>query len=341
MGEGATSDHGYTLQSLLRDFVGSMRRAFLLIALVALASLLPFDSLFLDILSHFQMQYLVIILSGLLLLWKGFTRRARALMIAGLFTTSYMVFPQFMSNANSCSKCEYHEKFLGLMLANVNALNMQYQEFIDSVPEDIEILGLLEINHAWEQKLAPLRRAYPHVRSYPNVGFFGLSLYSKFPIESVEVIEHPSKNRSDSVKSVYAKIRTGQGLVSVLLTHPYSPQSLRGFELRNQQLANIADLIKGREDNLILMADLNTSPWSNAFRAFVRGTELNDARNGFGLISTWPAHVPALYERLLAVPIDYILLGEDFKVVEVSTLRIKGSDHRALVAKVRMLKAQD
>ncbi len=341
------SEKGYSLRSLGRDFIGAVRLGYVILAIIAVLSRLPVDSLYVDLLSHFQAQYFFLLLSGLLLFSFRASRRVTLLLLCGVLSSGSMIAPLYFSDSSPCSTCEYSASAgdrITLLLANVHAQNQHYREFIDSVPTETSILGLLEIDPNWERELHVLREHFPHVRSFPDRGFFGIALYSKFPIESLEVIEHPSKVASKTLKSISAVLRTPRGTLPIVLTHPYSPQSVRGYRWRNRQLKRIAKLVRGDEDEtaekkrnrMILMGDLNTSPWSSAYANSIAESGLRDARNGFGLRATWPAHVPSLYQAILGVPIDYILLAEDYAVERISVFPIKGSDHHGLLAEVRL-----
>lgn len=77
---------------------------------------------------------------------------------------------------------------------------------------------------------------------------------------------------------------------------------------------------------VVVIGDFNTTRWSAAFRRLVRQGDLHDAREGFGIGTTWPTGLPLP----MRIPIDQCvntteLVTRDFRVLEAN-----GSDHLPL-----------
>lgn len=98
---------------------------------------------------------------------------------------------------------------------------------------------------------------------------------------------------------------------------------------RQQGQLDIAEREIGvaREDAVLLMGDLNMTPWSRAFRTFVARTGLSDTARTKRLSSTWRSR-----SLLLGLPIDHILVNRGFRVIENRLGEDLGSDHLPVIA---------
>ncbi len=83
---------------------------------------------------------------------------------------------------------------------------------------------------------------------------------------------------------------------------------------------------------LLVLANLNATPWHADFRRF-GDAGLIDAADvlGSGLRPTWPSWSP-----LAVLPLDHALVGGGVDVAAVDTVVIGGSDHRGLIVELRL-----
>ena len=77
---------------------------------------------------------------------------------------------------------------------------------------------------------------------------------------------------------------------------------------------------------VLLLGDMNLTPWSPAFADLLQQTGLRDGRLGFGLLPTWPARW-----GVLGIPIDHALISPAVTIHQMEIGRDVGSDHRPLV----------
>ena len=82
-----------------------------------------------------------------------------------------------------------------------------------------------------------------------------------------------------------------------------------------------------REGAVLLMGDLNMTPWSRAFRTFVARTGLADTARTKRFSSTWRSR-----SLLLGLPIDHILVNQGFRVIDNRLGEDLGSDHLPVIA---------
>ena len=82
--------------------------------------------------------------------------------------------------------------------------------------------------------------------------------------------------------------------------HWHGPLSIEEFNARGKQWNKLADLAKNENENLLIMGDTNTVPWSYVYQDFVEKTQLNECRNGLYIPGTYPSIF-----HLAGIPIDH------------------------------------
>ena len=73
--------------------------------------------------------------------------------------------------------------------------------------------------------------------------------------------------------------------------------------------------------------------WSSDYLAVETISGLNNARQGFGILPTWPTYMP-----FLMIPIDHILISEHFVINDFKVGNNIGSDHLPLIIELALLK---
>src|SRR5690606_33147682 len=165
--------------------------------------------------------------------------------------------------------------------------------------------------------------AYPHALIVPRNDCYGIALFSKLPLEDVQVHEMVG------APFIEAVVRTPEGPVRLFAVHASSPHTYRNFRRRNAQLARLAEDIAASPVPTVVVGDLNTVHWDHAFRKFRKRSGLLPV-NGTSL-HTWPSIGP-----VALIPLDHVLVPSGAGARSVWRFRIPGSDHRGLVADVRI-----
>jgi endonuclease/exonuclease/phosphatase (EEP) superfamily protein YafD len=111
----------------------------------------------------------------------------------------------------------------------------------------------------------------------------------------------------------------------VLGVHTLAPFGTYKTLGRDAQLRALARLARERSDGVVVVGDLNVTPWVRAFRRLLADGGLLDSQRGFGPQPSWPAWPWAWFLR---VPLDHALHSPDLVTVARSTGPSGGSDHR-------------
>lgn len=149
----------------------------------------------------------------------------------------------------------------------------------------------------------------------------GLVLLSRQPIETPRSAYIGRFGRS----AVVATVPSGFGPLHLVLVHAPAPTSRATYFFQRRYFQRIANLPELSAGSVVVVGDFSSVPWSTAMSAFVRETGLRLTSP----IATWPARL-----GLLGLPIDYVLASPHICVSSLTPVRLIGTDHAALIAKV-------
>jgi endonuclease/exonuclease/phosphatase (EEP) superfamily protein YafD len=279
----------------------------------------------LELTSHFRIQYAALlgVIAGLLSVRRKFT--TASVFAAGALINLGTVAPLYFGKPASVVAADAK---LRVLLLNVDTSNRRC-DLVKALIRDKNphLFVLEEVDDRWIDELRELRASYPHVVFAPREDNFGIALFSRLPLLNSTVIYLGEAE----VPSVVAEVEVGNQRVTVLGTHPLPPGSPEYARFRNEQLAAIPKFLSGRKRPVILLGDLNATPWSAYFKRLVHETGLIDSSRGRGIHPTWPANFFPL-----RIPIDHCLVSPGVKVLNKQVGPNVGSDHLPLVVEVAL-----
>jgi endonuclease/exonuclease/phosphatase (EEP) superfamily protein YafD len=276
-----------------------------------------------ELLTHFRLQFLAVQLPLLVVcLW----RHRWVLFAATLpFTVvnAAVVAPYWPRETAICAPTDA----VALMSANLFGGNHDYSRFVDVARrEQPDLLLLLEYNSRWGTALSSLLTEYPHRIVAEREDFFGLALFSRIPLTDASVIDLLG------VPAVVARLDLGAGdAVRFIGLHLSPPMSAREASERNAQLDFVGQLAAAEPGPLIVAGDFNVSPYSPVLADWLERSALTDTRRGRGFGMSWPVSLP-----VLGIPIDHVLVSEDFLVAAHYYGPAFGSDHYPVVTRLSL-----
>lgn len=191
---------------------------------------------------------------------------------------------------------------------------------------DPDVFAILELTSTWHDRIQDrFATSHPYHRVQPSDhGNFGIGLYSRIAFQDAKVIDLGGVVPSIDVVLESPRVR-------ILATHPVPPMSSENFDLRNRQLDQIARHLQTSPTPgaVVLMGDLNLTPWSPIFRDFVDASRLRPVRDGAGIRPTWYGGPPYLPFGLV---LDHILVSDGVEPIEFAIGDDVGSDHRSVTA---------
>lgn len=267
---------------------------------------------FLNLASSFRVQLLVLLALLSLpstVLFKG-PRRFLFLAVTLLISSTFL---RYFIPSNAPSGVE-----TAIAVANVYSGNRdlsRLKSWQQSRP--VDILGVLEVS----EHHVPLLRTFglPHAVFEPRNSNFGVALLSKLPPLRSLVLD-----RETAFPSILVEYET----YFVLLIHPVPPVSSEAREIGDGQVQRFAALLATLAKPCIVMGDINATDWDRRMEP-LKEAGLRDCREGFGILSTWPTQ-----RWWMRIPIDHVLVPEDWAVKACERGPDIGSDHYPLRAVV-------
>jgi endonuclease/exonuclease/phosphatase (EEP) superfamily protein YafD len=208
---------------------------------------------------------------------------------------------------------------------NVLTSNGEKTAVVDWLTRNLSTKGtnvvfLTEVDRAWEEALRPLEKSLPFSYRSIREDNFGIAVYSSAEIKGVAFDSFP-----DCEVPVFAGSLTFKDKeVRLIGAHPVPPSSSDYFELRNECLRDLKESILAQPQLLVLMGDLNTSPWGPNFPKY-----MNDPFPWLFRRHTWET-----MGGIVSTSIDHVLYLGDFQVTGAMIGPDLGSDHRPVVVKL-------
>ena len=277
-----------------------------------------------DLASHFRQQYLALLIVAILVCllrskWRW------ALLIAPFFAANGLVVaPYYVRTSDTVDEASPERRFL---LSNVLILSRGYDRILSLVRETApDVVVLQELSPEWREGLAGLGATYPYNAGNSPEDRFGIGVWSKFLVRS-RILPATGAGRT----SVEAKLTFPEGDLTLVVTHPVPPMGSRGTQLRDEQLVAIGRHVSRLSGPVVVLADLNATPWSHGFREFERTSGLRDTSRRAGLTPTWPSFLPGM-----RIPLDHCLVSPDINILEKRAGPFVGSDHLPLIVSLTL-----
>jgi len=205
------------------------------------------------------------------------------------------------------------------MQVNVNTQHGNPEKVIAAIQhESPDIVMLEEINDQWLNELSPIVDQYPVRIIETRPDNFGIGILSRIAMTTTQVVYWGTAE----VPSIIATTSN----MTIIATHPLPPGGPAYSAYRNEQLEKIAHVARSIKGELVLMGDLNITPWSTHYRHFIEVSRLKNSSEGRGIFPSWPVFAP-----LMLIPIDHFLHTGGIRVTAKRVGPNVGSDHYPVV----------
>ena len=274
---------------------------------------------FFDLFSHFRVQYVIgLLVLSVLLLFGRYRRTATAFLLFACMNLT-QILPLYFGGS-TCGAAE--SPSLRAMLINVNTVSgdpARVRDVVSAASPDILVLE--EISSGWMSHLAWLTNSHPYSCTEPREDNFGIGVFSKHPLSETEI----TYIGKAGVPSVVVTVRIGNADLRIVATHPLPPGNRDYSRWRNDQLDQLPDHVRSTLP-VLLLGDLNVTPWNYHFRQLLARTGLQDSAKGYGVQPTWPSFSP-----FLRIPIDHCLHSPEIAILDRRIGDNVSSDHYPLI----------
>lgn len=282
-----------------------------------------------ELASHFRVQYLFVLSLGaaLLLVWRSW-QPASGFALFALLNLAILA-PRLLSPLDSISPAADTRPIRRAVLANINAANQDHQRIQATLlAQQADFVLLLEVTPWLLDRLTELKARYPYHVAEPREDNFGIALLSRWPVQRAEMVRFGTAD----LPSIVAEIADGPQRFTLVGTHPLPPMNAAMAQARNGQLAEIANFVRHHRQPVLLLGDLNVSPWSPYFARLLRDSGLRDSGHGRGILPSWPVGWPPLW-----IPIDHALISPQIRLQARQTGPALGSDHYPIMVDFQLI----
>lgn len=270
----------------------------------------------LDLVANFRPLHAVVLLPlGLLALLRN--RRVAVGVIAIALLDVAVVVPYLVGGGSGIGDGDRLE----LMTFNVGVSNPNRDAVARFIAdEDPDVVFVFESSFEWEDAFRRADLPLQIVADVPGGQIAG-----------VTVLARPSRRPTGvSVgfggEAAAITVDLGGERVDILGIHPPSPTDRARSARRDVMLADAAAWVRSRPGEVIVLGDLNATPWSHAFRRLRLGADLVDTLRASGLQPSWPEGW-----GVLAIPIDHVLHTDGLASADRRTGPALGSAHRPVL----------
>ncbi len=224
---------------------------------------------------------------------------------------------------------EENEDTISILVSNVLTPNTKYDKLIALARKrDPDILLTLESDKKWERALSVLEDTYGHCVKIPLDNLYGMHLYSKLPLEEIEI----KYLVSEDIPSIHGYVRLKNGKRAEI--HCFHPRPPSPSESKTSTNRDAELLLAGREidhdaERVLVFGDLNDVAWSRTTKLFQKMSGLLDPRRGRGFFNTYNANY-----LLVRWPLDHVFHSDDFTLIDIARERNIGSDHFPMYIKL-------
>ncbi len=163
---------------------------------------------------------------------------------------------------------------------------------------------------------------YKYRIAEPQAGCFGIMLLSKYPLERGQVLQIGTAG----VPSIVTEAHFPTGVISIIGTHPRPPLGAEYSKQRNMQLIELPHVVMEQKHPVLLIGDLNVTPFSYWFRRVVSESGLKNSMKGFGFQPSWPKNMP-----FMRIPLDHVLHAPEIIIHNRGVGGDVGSDHYPVI----------
>jgi endonuclease/exonuclease/phosphatase (EEP) superfamily protein YafD len=283
-----------------------------------------------DLAVHFRLQYAGVALVALIgLAWaRSWVWAATALL--ALVINAAAAPPQWIALGPAVAIEPSPPTTLRACAINVLYSNTHYERvtsLLRTARPDVAVL--VEITPVWRAALTGLGSEFPH--QYYAAGSLnragssaqrGVLLLSRWPIDRVATW----KLGPHTEPAVIATIDVRGRALQLIGVHAAWPLGNAIQAERNRQLGELAAIARSTPPPLVVLGDLNVTPFSPYFETLLSSSGLRSAAQGKGWQPTWPTFLPPA-----GIQIDHALVSAGLTVLQFRRGPGVGSDHRPIL----------
>ncbi|WP_170151522.1 endonuclease/exonuclease/phosphatase family protein [Microvirga subterranea] len=284
-------------------------------------------SSYLDLLSHFRPQLAAL---GLVAIAASLWTRSWAVLVASLVLAAVNaapLVPYLAGGPVSASRAVEGQERIRFLTFNLHGRSTDPEDLRRLLErEKPDIVLLAEVPHETRSAVQGWADIYPHQILEDGGLPVDAVLLSRWEIRGKSVDRSVMRYRSTlTVRLCDPDLnRRCFTLIGLHAEQPFGG----GARRQRAQLAGVVREAKAASTGaVVVMGDLNVTPWARGFRLLIDGAGLTDTARTRKLSATWRSRFP-----LLGLHIDHILVNSGFTPIESRVGEDIGSDHFPVIA---------
>lgn len=164
-----------------------------------------------------------------------------------------------------------------------------------------DVVMLQEFDPEWQARLRPLEHMYPEHFACARGpgGDLDLGVYWRLPdVRARSLVQ-------DGLPGCLLEVEVLGQHLALLNLHTAAPFTASRAKRHTEQMHALAQWLELEPRDVVVVGDLNSTPWTPLFRETLAATKLRSARTGIGVLGTWPAYLGPI-----ATPLDHVLFRE-------------------------------
>jgi endonuclease/exonuclease/phosphatase (EEP) superfamily protein YafD len=289
------------------------------------------------LLEHFRLQYsqvLMVAIALSLTLTKPQRNRFAGFFALPLLFNLYLTAPQYIPQPSLANLAPHHLKVLYATLDNQNPDSQEAVATLTNTGADL--IMALEVTPENMAGLGPaLASDYELIRSNPESwSSNGMALWKAKSLGDLVVddstyIHIPKNNLRPLLKATF---RYAGQVIDIICLHAARPQNRYALLYQQMELERFDQWSLANPNEMIVVGDINSTPWSRSVRRILRSGKLLNSQAGFGLQLSWNAFFP----KFLQIPIDHCFHSKAFRTVDRQILGSTGSDHLPILIELEV-----
>lgn len=278
----------------------------------------------LDLLSHFRMQYaFILIISVIASMCMRYWRLGLLLLIPTTINIA-LILPLFVHPGWFLPRAEFVSQepdggpVMKLVTYQMDPQWSQGEDLLELVRNSsADLIVLQGVNHASLRQLEYAVAPFRVVGAHPREDGQGCAILVRVSIRSPIQVRYSRPILLDDVPDpqappAYCTVFYWYGREVLLLTlQGVSPLSPHRTHTQQRQFSDLSTWARRQQEPVIVMGNLNTTPWSYHFRKLLADSNLQNSQQGFGIQGTWPSTGGALGQ----LPLDHCLLSPSLKAI--------------------------
>ncbi|MEK6745942.1 MAG: endonuclease/exonuclease/phosphatase family protein [Pseudomonadota bacterium] len=210
---------------------------------------------------------------------------------------------------------------------NILYINDEFKKTIPWIIEqNADIVVLQEITEPRANELTELKKHYSwsQIRTNDKRRAFGMAIFSKLPVKKFDYIDI-GDGWNHYTRTEFSVNNLQLNLYEL---HTPPPVSEHFFELRNQNLSVLADVMsKDESPHRILIGDMNSTIYSPYLQNVLTSAKLYSNQQNYNMEGTWPSFLPVP----LRIGIDHVIASKQIKIENREIAKEQNSDHLPII----------